>query len=68
MNWIQKRCFHDISVETGARIFNSLLFVGDVVLQAPTKSDLLQALDHLVAGCNSDEIKMSIKKTELLHL
>ena len=68
MNWIDKCSQTDEGVTIGSFKISRLLFADDLVLLASTESGLQHSLSSFAAACNTAGMKISTKKTEVLHL
>ena len=75
MNWINKRSqadeFHhclEIAKLIGNYKISSLLFANGLVLLFSTESGLQRALNSIVDACHTAGMKISLAKTEILHL
>ena len=68
MNWIDKCSPTDECATIGNCKISRLLFADDLVLLSSTESGLQRALNSFADACNTDGMKISTAKTEVLHL
>ena len=68
MNWIDKCSQADDCDTIGNCKISRLLFADDLVLLSSTESGLQRALDSFADTCDTDGMKKSTAKTEVLHL
>ena len=68
MNWIYKLSRTDEGVTIGRRKISQLLLADDIVLLVFSESSLQNALKAFTAECDITAMKISISKSEVLHL
>ena len=68
MNWMDKLSRTDDCVMIGRSKISWLLFAVDLVLLASYESGFQNSLNGFAAACDIAGIKISISKTEILHL
>ena len=68
MNWIDKCSQADECVSIGNCKICRLLFAGDLVPLSSTESGLQRALNSCADACDTAGMKISMAKTEVLHL
>ena len=68
MNWMDKLCQNDQFVTIGRRKISRLLFADDLVLLAFSESGIQHALNGFANACEIAGMKISISKSEVIHL
>ena len=68
MNWIDKYSQADECATIGNCKISRLMFADDLVLLSSTESGLQHTLNSFADECNTDGMKISTAKTDVLHL